>query len=192
MLTQQPSCICIQFEGADWQISKDLKPGVYPLKSVKRAWVLNQETQVKVSREGYTLLPDYACTAHMVQGMTLDAVIAECGTIKDSVSLKDMLAAYVALSRVRTAETLLLVRMFSRLLFQQGPPPGPYCLMQLLRDNLGDKAGVVLYELLQWTRGVSLDMPGEAPEVVARRGRAQRELAQTFFGEVARGLAALC
>ena len=47
--------------------------------------------------------------------------------------MKGMFAAYVALSRVCTAECLLLLRAFTRRLFQQGPPPGPHCLMKLLR-----------------------------------------------------------
>ena len=66
-----------------------------------------------MKRRGFQLLPDYACTAHMVQGMTLPGLVTECGGVLGKPQLKDMLAAYVALSRVRKADCLLLLRAFS-------------------------------------------------------------------------------
>ena len=71
----------------------------------------------------------------MVQGQTLGGMIADCGDVLDNPRLKDMLAAYVALTRVKKADNLLLLRAFSPQLFQQGPPPGPHCLMKLLRSK---------------------------------------------------------
>ena len=141
LLTKHPRCIYIKFDGATWQLHKHLDAGVYPLRTAKRTWILNQQSQVKVHRRGFTLLPDFASTAHMIQGMTLDAVIADCGAHSDTPSLKDMLAAYVALSRVRQAETLLILRMFAKPLFQQGAPPGPSCLMKFLRSKLHGAPG---------------------------------------------------
>ena len=73
-----------------------------------------------------------------MQGANLEAELADVGDILDPAALKDMLSAYVALSRVRTADGLLLLRAFSPYLFGQGPPPGPHCLMKLLRARLGD------------------------------------------------------
>ena len=101
---------------------------------------LGVEQSTLVKRTGYTLLPDYACTAHMVQGMALTSALADCGDALDNPALKDMLAAYVALSRVRQADGLLLPRAFSRFLFRQGPPPGPHCLMNLLRARCSSGA----------------------------------------------------
>ena len=72
----------------------------------------------------------------MVQGMTLDGLLADCGDILDSPGVKDMLAAYVSLSRVTTADGLLLLRTFPKALFSKGAPPGPTCLMRLLRSRL--------------------------------------------------------
>ena len=76
----------------------------------------------------------------MVQGMTLSALIADCGDVFGMPSLKDMLAAYVTLSRIRVADTLLIMRAFSKSLFLQGPPPGPHCLMRLLRARCGQSS----------------------------------------------------
>ena len=44
-----------------------------------------------------------------------------------------MLTTYVILSRVRTADSLLLMRAFSHYLFRLGSSPGPRCLEKLLR-----------------------------------------------------------
>ena len=120
LLQYMPRCIYLKFDGAKWQIHKELQPGVFPLMPRKLTWVLNQKTGTKVSRKGFTLLPDYASTAHMVQGMTLPGAMADCGDVLETPALKDMLAAYVALSRVRTAVCLLLLRAFPRRLFQHG------------------------------------------------------------------------
>ena len=138
MLQAHPLCIYLKFEGATWQVHKGLPLGVFPLAPVKRNWALNRnKAEPKVDRWGFTLLPDYACTAHMVQGMTLPGLLADCGDLLDRPGLKDMLAAYVALSRVTKADGLFLLRCFSKTLFVQGSPAGPYCLMKLLRARLG-------------------------------------------------------
>ena len=136
VLQDLPLCIYLKFEGATWQLHKDLQVGVFPLKPTTRTWMVDRQKETKAERRGFQLVPDYACTAHMVQGMTLDALLADCGDVLDISLLKDMLAAYVAMSRVRSADGLLLVRAFSKMLFQQGPPPGPHVLMKLLRARL--------------------------------------------------------
>ena len=72
--------------------------------------------------------------------MTLTSALADCGDAPDNPALKDMLATYVALSRVRKADDLLMLRTVCRSLFQQGPPPGPPCLMKLLRARCSQGA----------------------------------------------------
>lgn len=71
-----------------------------------------------MDRCGYLLTPDYACTAHMVQGLTLPpGVIVDCGDIHDVTNAKNTLVAYVSLSQITARDTLLLVRMFSKSFF---------------------------------------------------------------------------
>jgi len=140
VLQYMPLCIYLKFEGMPVRIMDNLDPGVFPLKPRVAQWMVNKKTEAKVRRKGFPLIPDYACTAHMVQGMTLRGALADCGDVLDNPALKDMLAGYVALSRVRTADTLLLLRAFSAALFRQGPPPGPHCLMRLLRAKCGEEA----------------------------------------------------
>ena len=57
MLQYLPSVIYVHFEGAAWQIHKKLPPGVFPLKPVKRTWVLNRQTETKVRRRGCQTMP---------------------------------------------------------------------------------------------------------------------------------------
>ena len=135
-LNHLPLCIYIKFPNATWQVLPDMEPGVFPLKPVDRQWDINAKTGTKARRKGYTLLPDYASTSHLIQGETLEAELAECGDVFDTPPLKDMLSAYVVLSRVKRAVGLLLLRAFSLYLFRHGPPPGPHCLMKLLREKL--------------------------------------------------------
>ena len=133
ILDYLPKVIFLKFDNAEWQVSPKLDRGVFPLKPVERDWELNKGTNTKIKRKGFTLVPDAACTGFMQQGTTLDALIAECGDIMDKPGLTEMMTTYVILSRVRRANTILLLRAFSLRLFQQGCPPGPHCLLKLLR-----------------------------------------------------------
>ena len=135
-----PLVIYVKVPGAKWEIHPKLGPGVFPLKPVTREWTINEATEAKASRRGFTAVPDFASTAFMNQGATLDAEIADCGDVMTLPGLTEMVTAYVILSRVRTADTLLLVQAFSHYLFRLGSPPGPMCLMKLLRDRLAGQA----------------------------------------------------
>ena len=146
MLQELPVCFYLQFEGATWRIHQNLPVGVFPLKPVKRSWLVNRQTEAKADRRGFQVLPDYACTAHMIQGATLLRLLADCGDVLDIPMLKDMLASYVTLFRVRSADGLLLLRAFSALLFKQGPPPGPHVLMKFLRARLHSSAGSYTFD----------------------------------------------
>ena len=74
-----PLCIYVKFAKAKWKVHPNLDEGVFPLHPVIREWTLNNETQSKVKRRGYTMVPDFASTAFMAQGETLLAALADCG-----------------------------------------------------------------------------------------------------------------
>ena len=141
VLQYLPRVIFLKFDNAEWEISAKLGKGVFPLKPVTRVWEVNQSTQAKISRKGFTLVPDVACTGFMQQGTTLDALIAECGDFLDKPGLTEMMTTYVILSRVRRATAILILRAFSLRLFQQGCPPGPFCLLKLLRARFAPTPG---------------------------------------------------
>ena len=78
-----PLCIYVRFEEAAWVVHPRLGPGVLPLYPVDRTWTLNEASGAKIRRRGFTLLPDCANTAFMIQGSNLVASIADCGDITD-------------------------------------------------------------------------------------------------------------
>ena len=102
---------------------------------VQRTWIVNENSGSKIRRHGFTLLPDYASTAFMIQGATLGASIADCGDILDIGGLSELMTTYVILSRVKSADGLLLLRAFCHNLFQMGALPGPSCLLKMLRSR---------------------------------------------------------
>ena len=145
LLRYMPRVIFILVDGAQWKLS-GLPQGVYPLQTVERNWILNKETGAKLRRKGFTLVPDFASTAFMIQGATLEAMIADCGDVQDCPGLSEMVNAYVILSRVRSAHKLLLTRAFSSSLFQQGAPPGPQCLRKFLFAKFDADSGLLRNE----------------------------------------------
>ena len=100
---------------------------------VRRTWVLNETNGAKLRRQGYTMLPDFAWTAFMAQGMSLNACVAECGDVLDTPGLSEQMSVYVILSRLRAAHGLLLLRAFSHELFANGKAPDPHCMLKFLR-----------------------------------------------------------
>ena len=146
VLQYAPPVIYVKWDEKTWTLGDGWEPGVFPMKPVHRTWVVNRSTGATVSRKGFQLFPDFAHTDHIVQGMTLEAAIVDAGDVHAIPSLKDMLACYVALSRVKRAGGLLLLRAFSPFLFTQGAPPGPSILMRLLRKEISPKTAVCEYE----------------------------------------------
>ena len=119
---------------------------MYPLKPTSKSWAVNKNTGMpKITRKGFVMVPDYASTAFMIQGATLEAMIADCGDLwKDACSLSRRNNAYVILSRVKQASGILLLRAFPAKVFQQGEPPGPRCLFKLLRSRFDEDSGQLL------------------------------------------------
>ena len=107
-LNYMPYCIYLKFDNVTWVIHPKLGQGVFPLYPVERTWILNEATEAKIRRKGFTIVPDYASTAFMMQGATLNACLADCGDVLDLPGLSELMTNYVTLSRVTTAE---------------GPPP---------------------------------------------------------------------
>ena len=101
---------------------------------VHRVWELNGHSG-KTQRRGFTWVPDFASTAFMIQGATLQAGLADCGDVMDVVGSSDAMTGYVILSRLTAAIGLLLLRAFSPVLFRQGEPPGPCVLLKWMRSR---------------------------------------------------------
>ena len=76
LLDRLPTVIYVKFAEATWTVGT-LPPGVYPMTTVSRTWQVSKHTKVNVRRTGYFLVPDFASTAHMIQGQSLDAAFVD-------------------------------------------------------------------------------------------------------------------
>ena len=131
LLDYPPVVIYVQFFNATWTIG-DLPQGVYPIAPKTRVWKVNKHSGISAQRKGFCLVPDFAATAHMIQGCTLDAAIAELESAAKPASLGLQVAAYVSLSRVRLLKRIHIIQPFSPFLFNRGPPAGPDRLIRKL------------------------------------------------------------
>ena len=136
ILSRQPLAIYVKFDGATWKLSDDLEAGVYPVTARSGTWKVNKRTGITARRTGFFLIPDFAATAHMVQGQTLEAVFAEATELMQNAMPEEMVTAYVALSRVKEMEKIIVLQPFSMELFRSGPPAGPSILLRKLRGEL--------------------------------------------------------
>ena len=97
---------------------------------------MNLYTGIQARRTGYFMLPDFASTAHMSQGESLDAVSCNLSSPSDKVTTQEQIAGYVSISRARRADKVWALQAFSPWLFRQGQPRGPELLMQKLRGDI--------------------------------------------------------
>ena len=93
-------------------------------------WEINKRTGLYAKRYGFYFLPDFASTAYMAQGLTLIAAFADLQHHSSDTSLKDQIAAYICLSRVKVLEGMCIMQPFSPYLFSHGNPPGPARLLK--------------------------------------------------------------
>ena len=147
VLQYQPLCIFLRFAGATWQV-EDLEPGVYPLQPKPKVWFVNEHTKVKAKRTGFNAVPYFSGTAFMFQGASKDAIITDCFEVAHVSKQGDAISTYVANSRVKTKEGILIMQPFSPGLFAHGLPPGPHILMRLLRGEISlDDVGAEFEQL---------------------------------------------
>ena len=108
--------------------------GVYPVRSITREWFLDQNRKppkLRVKRHQLPLAPGFAMTAHASQGKTLEVAIVD---LQIPVTAS-WITIYVALSRVRRADDLLIFREFDKEQLQRGNPLGPSTLLKKLRGE---------------------------------------------------------
>ena len=107
-----------------WQLKGMPEPGLYPIHPKTRGWYLDQrreKPQLLVRRLQLPLAPAYATTAHASQGQTLRAAILDL-QLGRGVSA---IASYVAMTRLRKLEDLLILSDFDRQAFAAGPLERP-------------------------------------------------------------------
>jgi hypothetical protein len=118
ILKKMPIVVFVKFEGAKWILKGMKEAGVYPIRPVKQDWYLDKNRPVprlKIKRRQVPLAPGFAMTAHASQGQTLETAIVDLRISVES----SRQTSYVALSRVRKAEDILIFRPFNYELFTQ-------------------------------------------------------------------------
>ena len=91
-----------------------------------------------IKRKQIPLAPALACTAHSAQGQTKDAVIADLVLGRGVSSI----ASYVAITRIKNREGLMIYRPFDLEPFTKGIPQGTDLLLRKLRGESLDWSGI--------------------------------------------------
>ena len=141
LIDRLPLVIYVIFPEADWHIG-ELPRGVYPITPRSRTWQVNKRTGIQARRKGYTLIPDFASTAHMIQGATLETAFTDLLDATAKTSLSAMIAAYVCLSRVKELRNIVVMQPFCPSLFTRGPPTGPARLIRKLVGKISSETAV--------------------------------------------------
>ena len=141
VLKFMPQRLFVQLPKAFGEADADpeLEDNVYALKPAHRVWHVDKAGHLRVCRHGFELAPDFGGTAHGYCGSTLRACVGDPFDFAHTPTREDMLKSYITLSRVRTAETLLVAQPFSPMVFRQGLLPGPHLLMEFWRGCLSMK-----------------------------------------------------
>jgi hypothetical protein len=134
VLKRPPKALIVKFDNAEWILEGMCEAGTYPVKVAKKTWFVDENRMcpvLRVSRTQTPVGPDYARTAYSTQGLTLDAAIVDLCFDENT----DPTTAYIAMSRVRCADDILIMQAFNIDIFRQGIPIGPAMLMKHLRGE---------------------------------------------------------
>ena len=123
-----------------WTLDGLREPGLYPIVPRSGTWYLDKgrkNPRLKISRKLIPLAPAFAMTSHAAQSQTLfgGAIVDLCtpGAYP--------MGAYVATTRVKRREDVLIYRPFKLASFQHGERAGPSLLLKhLRRDRIDWKA----------------------------------------------------
>ena len=151
LLSHVPLCVFVDFHTIAWTLPGAPGPGIYPVFQTERTWFLDgyraKRTILGIKRKQIPLAPALALTAHAAQGQTKEAVIADL-VIGRGVS---SISSYVALTRIRNRESLMIYIPFDREPFTHGIPQGTAFLLKKMRGESLDRA-VIEDQLIQKKR----------------------------------------
>ena len=133
-----PTCVYVQYYKlddldkripCDWKIG-DLPHGVYPVTPVCRQWKFAGDN--KISRYQLPLIPAFARTAYSMQGQTLRKGVIDL-TMSHPM---DPTTGYVAMSRFKRADDVLIMQPFDLAFYQQGPMLEPTLFLEANKRRL--------------------------------------------------------
>ena len=130
-----PCVVYVKFDCEPFQV-KGCEPNVYPIRPVSKPWHLDARAAKKkrrrptqtIKRFQFPITSALGTTIHVAQGDTLDNVIVETAGA-------DQNGMYVALTRVRLSDDIVLTGEFDIRLFQNGPDLLSTMLLKHLRQE---------------------------------------------------------
>ena len=147
----------------NWRIG-ELPTGLFPLKRKSRTWKVNKRTGVEACRAGFSVLPNFGSTAHMIQAATLEAAFVDLQDSSNKASMTSLMTAYVCLSRVKRVQNICVMQPFSPFLFALGNPEGPERLIGMLKGEITDKQAIG-----EWAKEEDIDAEKESAYLMQRK-----------------------
>ena len=152
-LQSRPQRLYIEMRSKNINLDEVDGRRVYTLRQRWRTWYKDGDArQVEIQRCGFPLVPDFAGTAHMYCGTSLDACIGDLLEWHERPQRDGTVRGYIIKSRVRETDKLLLAQPYCPNLFRMGAPRGPNYLLQVLQGKLSFKVA-----MQQWDADVKKD-----------------------------------
>ena len=134
ILTQLPTRIVLEMETQMSQKHPEYPEQHFPLTPVTNYWSLGSwggSEAVEIRRRGYGMLPNFSTTIDGATGRTIAKGISDLGNWSDLATPTRAMKGYIALSRVKCADDMLLAQAFSPCLFTQGKQHWPSLLLDV-------------------------------------------------------------
>ena len=131
-----PKRIFVEMEVNTFPRYDDLRENWVPIPPTTTEWSLDHAEAIQIKRRGFAMSPDFSSTIHTATGRTLESAVPDLGSIEDVPNAQKAMESYIALSRVTSAEGLIIAQPFAPTLFRQGPAPYPTLLLQVLKGEV--------------------------------------------------------
>ncbi|CAK0804775.1 unnamed protein product, partial [Prorocentrum cordatum] len=136
VLQHVPEAIMVQIPGNTAPRFGNQPAGVFPVKQKEVSWDRSPGFKAMVKRAGFPLVPHFAAAAHCVTGATLPQAIIDLLDARTTPRSSMVPTGYVAISRTRRADDLIITQPFSPMLFRQGHQTGPWLLRSMTAGEL--------------------------------------------------------
>ena len=136
LLSRQPRRLFVVPTASLATGAKPTNENVFVVMPRKVTWHRDTACNAPVGRIGFPVVPDFAGTIHSYTGESLETGIVDCLAVEDTPRAENQWKAYIGLSRLTSADGLLVAQPFAPMLFRQGPLLGPTLLMQFQRGEI--------------------------------------------------------
>ena len=135
-MTERPRKLFIEPETACKDLPLVNGKRIYTLAMKPKEWSLDGQGNIKITRYGFSIVPDFGGTAHFYCGTSLDTCIGDLLPWWHVPRMDDQLRGYIIKSRVNDSEKMLTTQPYSPQLFRCGVLPGPHLLHETLMRRM--------------------------------------------------------